>query len=57
MIKTYFTQLKNTVRKFTFLKNFILLKEFVDPDKGFTRFKMELNDGSELHVFEYIKST
>jgi hypothetical protein len=48
MIKIYFATLKDTARKFSFLKNFILLKEFVDPDKGFIRFKMELEDGSKI---------
>ncbi len=27
----------------------------MDPDKGFIRFKMELKDGSEIYVFEYVK--
>ena len=56
MIKIYFYTLKETARKFSFLKNFILLKEFINTSKGFIRFKLELKDGSEIHVFEYVKT-
>lgn len=55
MIRTYFATLKETARNFKGLRNFILLKEFVEHDKGFIRFKMKLKDDSEIHVFEYVK--
>lgn len=53
MIKAYFDSLKMEARSFSLLNDFKLIKEFVDPNKGFIRFKMELKDESEVHVFEY----
>ncbi|EKQ54182.1 MAG: hypothetical protein B655_0984 [Methanobacterium sp. Maddingley MBC34] len=54
MIRTYFESLKKQARSFQFLKDFKLFREFVDHNKGFIRFKMDLIDGSEVHVFEYV---
>lgn len=56
MIGVYFDNLKNQARNFRFLKDFKLIREFVDQNKGFIRFKMELLDGSEIHVFEYVSN-
>lgn len=54
MIGAYFESLKKQARSFRLLKEFKLIREFVDQNKGFIRFKMNLVDGSEIHVFEYV---
>ena len=54
MIGTYFDSLKVQARSYHLLNDFKLIKEFFDLNKGFIRFKMELKDGSEFHVFEYV---
>lgn len=54
MIRAYFDSLKREARSFSLLTDFKLIKEFVDPTKGFIRFKMQLKGESEVHVFEYV---
>ena len=56
MIEDYFTFLKKVAKKNPSVTEFRLIREFIDVKKGFIRFVIELRDGSELHVFEYVDS-
>jgi len=56
MIEDYFMFLKKVATKNPSVTEFRLIREFIDVKKGFIRFVIELRDGSELHVFEYIDS-
>ncbi len=56
MIGDYFEFLKKVANKNTEVVNFRLIREVIGVKKGFIRFIIELRDGSELHVFEYVDS-
>ncbi len=56
MIGDYFEFLKKVANKNPEVEKFRLIREFIGIKKGFIRFAIELRDGSELHVFEYIDS-
>jgi len=56
MIEDYFEFLKRVASKNPSVKKFRLIKEFIGVNRGYIRFVIELIDGSELHVFEYVDS-
>jgi len=56
MIGDYFAFLKRIAKKSPEVVNFRLIREFNGANSGFIRFALELRDGCELHVFEYIDS-
>jgi len=56
MIGDYFDFLKRIAKKSPEVVNFRLVREFIGVNSGFIRFALELRDGSELHVFEYVDS-
>jgi len=56
MIGDYFEFLKIVAKKSPEVINFRLIREFIGTNRGFIRFAVELRDGSELHVFEYVDS-
>jgi hypothetical protein len=56
MIDDYFEFLKRIAKKSPEVVNFRLIREFVGVNSGFIRFALDLRDGCELHVFEYIDS-
>jgi hypothetical protein len=57
MISDYFDFLKRIAKKSPEVVNFRLIREFIGVNSGFIRFVLELIDGCELHVFEYIDSS
>jgi hypothetical protein len=56
MIGDYFEFLKKIANKNPEVVRFRIIKEFIGISRGFIRFVIELRDGSELHVFEYVDS-
>jgi len=56
MIGDYFEFLKRIAKKSPEVMNFRLIRESIGVKSGFIRFALELRDGGELHVFEYIDS-
>ncbi len=56
MIRDYFDFLKKIANKNPDVVKFRLIKEFIGVNKGFTRFALEMREGTELHVFEYVDS-
>lgn len=56
MIGDYFEFLKKVANKNPEVVNFRLIREVIGVKKGFIRFVIELREGSELHVFEYVDS-
>jgi len=56
MIGDYFEFLKKVANKNPEDVNFRLIKEVVGVKNGFIRFVIELRNGSQLHVFEYVDS-
>jgi len=56
MISDYFDFLKKVANKNPDVVKFRLIKEFIGVNKGFIRFALELRDGTELHIFEYVDS-
>ena len=56
MISDYFDFLKKVANKNPDVVKFRLMKEFIGVNKGFIRFALELRDGTELHIFEYVDS-
>ena len=56
MISDYFDFLKKVAIKNSDVVKFRLIKEFIGVNKGFTRFALEMREGTELHVFEYVDS-
>jgi hypothetical protein len=57
MIGDYFEFLKRIAEKNPEVVNLRLIREFIGVKSGFIRFAVELRDGCELHVFEYIDSS
>ncbi|MDI6811643.1 MAG: DUF6516 family protein [archaeon] len=56
MIDDYFEFLKKVASSDPSVKKFRLIKECIGVKTGYIRFVIELRDGSELHVFEYVNS-
>jgi len=56
MISDYFDFLKKVANKNPDVVKFRLIKEFIGVNKGFIRFALEMRDGTELHIFEYVDS-
>ncbi len=56
MISDYFDFLKKLANKNPDVTKFRLIKQFIGINKGFIRFALELRDGTELHIFEYVDS-
>jgi hypothetical protein len=57
MIAHYFQFLKTVASTDPSVKNVRLIKERIGVKTGYIRFALELRDGSELHVFEYVTSS
>ena len=57
MISDYFDFLKKVANKNPEVVKFRLIKEFIGVNRGFIRFAVELRDGTELYVFEYVDSS
>ena len=56
MIGDYFEFIKRIANKNPDVTCFRLIRECVGVNSGFIRFVLELRDGCELHVFEFIDS-
>jgi hypothetical protein len=56
MLSDYFNFLKKVAIQNPDVLNFRLIKEFIGVSRGFIRFALELRDGTELHIFEYVDS-
>lgn len=57
MIAQYFQFLKTIAGSDPSVKNVRQISERIGVKTGYTRFALELRDGSELHVFEYVTSS
>ncbi len=56
MIGDYFDFLKRIAINSPEVVNIRIIREFIGVNSGFIRFALDLRDGCELHVFEYIDS-
>jgi hypothetical protein len=56
MLSDYFDFLKKVAINNPDVMKFRLIKEFIGVSRGFIRFVLELRDGTELHIFEYVDS-
>jgi hypothetical protein len=57
MIADYFEFLKRLASSDPSVKKLRLIQERIGVKTGYIRFVLELTDGSELHVFEFVNSS
>jgi hypothetical protein len=54
MISDYFDFIKKVASQHPDVVKFRLIREIIGVNKGFIRFALDLRDGTELHIFEYV---
>ena len=57
MLSDYFDFLKKIAIQNPDVLKFRQIKEFIGVTRGYIRFALELRDGTELHIFEYVDSS